>query len=134
VASVHVVHLLAEELAAVHRSEPNYVFARLSGLDLELEAGCRLDSVHAYVSRHGCLRLDGEHVGVAAIPVRERAWPALDQPAMLAAARDALAPGDALEAFVLAQATDPDVAAARTAALRRDAAPLAWSGWEEVRP
>ena len=39
VASVHVVHLLPEELAAVHRSEPNYVFARLSGIDLRLEGG-----------------------------------------------------------------------------------------------
>jgi hypothetical protein len=132
VASVHVVHLLPEELVAVHRSEPNYLFARLSGIDLRLEGGGRLDSLHAYLSRHGCLRLEGAHVGVAAIPVRERAWRALDQPAMLAAARDALAPGEPLDAFVLAQATDPEVAAARTARLRRDAAPFAWPDWEEV--
>jgi hypothetical protein len=49
---------------------------------------------------------------------------------MLAAARDALAPGEPLDAFVLAQATDPDVAAARTATLRRDAAPFDWPRWE----
>jgi hypothetical protein len=132
VASVHVVNLLADELAAVHRSEPNYVFARLNGIDLQLEGGGSLDAVLAYVSRHGCLRLEGAHVGVAAIPVRERAWRALDQPAMLAAARDVLAPGEPLDAFVLAQATDPEVAAARTAALRRDAAPFAWPEWEKV--
>ena len=125
VASVHIVHLLPEELAAVHRSEPNYVFARLSGIDLRLEGGEGWTPC-APTSRHGCLRLEGAHVGVAAIPVRERAWRALDQPAMLAAARDALAPGEPLDAFVLAQATDPEVAAARTARLRRDAAAFAW--------
>jgi hypothetical protein len=51
---------------------------------------------------------------------------------MLAAARDTLAPGEPLDAFVLAQATDPEVAAARTATLRRDAAPFAWASWEEA--
>jgi hypothetical protein len=131
-ASVHVVHLEADELAAVHRSEPNYAFGRLLGIDLRLEGGARLDSVHAYVTRHGCLRLDGGHVGVAAVLVEGRGWPALDQPAMLAAARDALAPGEPLETFVLAQATDPEVAAERTAALRREAAPFAWPEWQEV--
>jgi hypothetical protein len=131
VASVHVVHLRPDELAAVHRSEPNYDFGRLRDVDLRLEAGGRLDAVHAYLSRHGCLRLDGAPVGVAAIAVAGRAWPALDQPAMLTAARDALAPGEPLEEFVLAQATDPEVAAERTAVLRRDAAPFAWDGWEK---
>jgi hypothetical protein len=132
VAAVHVVHLLVEELAAVHRSEPNYVFARLRDIDLRLEGGARLDSVYAYVSRHGCLRLEGAHVGVAAIPVLGRTWPALDQPAMLAAARDLLAPDDDLDDFVLAQATDPEVATARTSELKRDALPFAWSHWEEA--
>ena len=132
VASVHGGELLGQKVDDVHRSEPNYVFARLWGIDLRLEGGERLDSVHAYVSRHGCLRLEGAHVGVAAIPVRERAWRALDQPAMLAAARDALAPGDDLDNFVLAQATDPEVAAARTSELKREALPFAWSHWEEA--
>ena len=132
VASVHLVHLLPEELAAVHRSEPNYVFARLSSVDLRLEGGARVGEVHAYVTRHGCLRHEGAPVGVAAVPVTGRAWPVLDQPAMLAAARDRLAPGEELEAFVLTQATNPNVAAARTAVLREDALPFAWSEWQEV--
>jgi hypothetical protein len=132
VASVHVVHLLPEELALVHRTEPNYRFARLKRIDLTLGEGIRVDSVHAYVSRHGCLRLAGTPVGVAAIPVEGRRWPALDQPAMLAAARDRLAPGADLDDFVLAQATDPEVALARTAELKRDAVPFAWEHWEEA--
>jgi hypothetical protein len=133
VASVHAVHLTAAQLARVHRSEPNYRFARLDGIDLRLEGGRRRESVHAYLSRHGCLRRDGTHVAVAAIPVERRCWPALDEPAMLAAVRDDLAPGEALAAFVRAHVADPDLAARRTAVLRATAAPFAWERWEEAR-
>jgi hypothetical protein len=131
-AAVHVVHLLPDELTAVHRSEPNYVFGRLHGLDLRLEVGGTLDAVRGYVTRHGCLRHDGDHVGVAAIQVAGRAWPALDERAMLATARDALAPDDDLERFVAEQIRSPELAARRTAALKRDAAPFAWDDWEAV--
>ena len=126
VASVHAVHLTAEQLARVHRSEPNYDFTRLHEVVLRVDGGRRVSSVHAYVSRHGCLRRDGGHVGVAEIPVAGRAWPVLDQAEMLAAARDELAPGVDLADFVLAHVADPDLAARRTAALRETAAPLAW--------
>ncbi len=134
VASVHVVHLTQDELAAVHRSEPNYAFARLRGLGLEVDGGALLGSVHAYLTRHGCLRLAGEPVAVSAVPAEGRRWRALDQPGVLAAARDRLAPGADLDEFVLEQASDPEVAGQRTAALRRDAEPFAWTDWEEVGP
>jgi hypothetical protein len=113
VASVHLVHLTDAELARVHRSEPNYDFVRLEG------AG-----VHAYVSKHGALRREGAPVGVAAIPVRGRVWPALDEPAILAAIRDELAPGEPLEDFVAAHVADPELAAQRTRALRATAIPF----------
>jgi hypothetical protein len=131
-AAVHVVHLLPDELSMVHASEPNYVFARLRGLDLRLDSGAELEEIHGFVTRHGCLRRDGGHVGVAAIPVADRAWPELDEHGMLAAARDALAPGEDLDAFVAAQIDSAALAAERTAALKRDAAPFAWGEWEEV--
>jgi hypothetical protein len=130
--SVHVVELLSDELADIHRTEPNYRFLRLHGIDLRLGDDVRVESVLAYVSRHGCLCLDGAPVGVAAIEVRGRAWPALDQPAVLEAARDRLAPGEALDDFVLAQATDPQVALARTTELKRDALAFAWTEWEKA--
>jgi hypothetical protein len=133
VAAVHVVHLLPDELAAVHRSEPNYAFARVWDIDLRLEGGAHCEEMHAYVTRHGCLRLAEAPVGVAAVPVAGRSWPTRDQPAMLAAIRDRLAPGEELDDFVLAQAGDPEVAAARTSALREDAIPFAWEQWAEVR-
>ena len=126
VAPVHALHLAPAQLARVHRTEPNYEFARLDGVDLRVEGGGRLTSVYAYVSRHGCLRRDGGHVGVAEIPVGGRAWPALGQAEILAAARDALAPGEELADFVLSNVADPQLAARRTAALRAQAAPLAW--------
>ncbi|HVE67626.1 MAG TPA: hypothetical protein VNB64_03500 [Solirubrobacteraceae bacterium] len=132
VACVHVVHLAPEELARVHVSEPNYVFARLDGVDLRLADGTRHGAVRGYVSRHGALRRDGGHVGVAAIPVRGRTWPALDEPAILAAVRDDLAPGETLAGFVDAHVADPELAAQRTSALRATAAPFSWPHWEEI--
>ena len=126
VASVHVVQLTSEQLARLHRSEPNYEFRRLHEVDLRVDGGHRVTSVHAYVSRHGCLLRDGGHVGVAEIPVRDRVWPVCSQAEILAAARDDLAPGADLADFVLDHVADPDLAARRTAALRASAAPLAW--------
>ncbi|MDX6698670.1 MAG: hypothetical protein QOE65_2067 [Solirubrobacteraceae bacterium] len=112
VASVHVIHLTEAELARVHSTEPNYDF-------VELDEG-----LSAYMSKHGALRRNGAPVGVAAIPVRDRVWPALDERGILAAVRDDLAPGVALEDFVAAQATDPEVAAQRTRTLRATAIPF----------
>lgn len=132
VAAVHAIHLLPVELEQVHRSEPNYEFARLDGIELRLEDGRRLESVHAYVSRHGCLRRGGGHVGVAAIPVWGRRWPVLDAEGMLAAARDDLAPGEELGDFVLAHVADPELAARRTSALRETAAPFGWPHVERI--
>lgn len=132
-AGVHAIRVTAEELARLHRSEPNYEFALLRGIDLRLAGGTRVEALHGYVSRHGCLRRDGSPVGVAAIPVTGRTWPVLGEAEILAAARDELAPGEPLEGFVAAHVADPELAAARTAALRARAAPFAWTDWEPVR-
>jgi hypothetical protein len=69
-------------------------------------------------------------VGVAAIPVRDRVWPARDGKGMLSAVRDDLAPGTDLADFVLAHVADPELAARRTAALRATATPFPWAAWE----
>ncbi|MDQ4041512.1 MAG: hypothetical protein M3141_07150, partial [Actinomycetota bacterium] len=96
VASVHVVHLTRAQLARVDRTEPNYELVRLHGLDLRLEGGRRTEAVRAWVSRHGCLRRRDGHVGVAAVPVHGRTWPARSEEEILAAVRDELAPGEPL--------------------------------------
>jgi hypothetical protein len=69
-------------------------------------------------------------VGVAAIPVRRRAWPEREEDAVLCAARDDLDPGTDLADFVLAHVADPELAARRTATLRATAIPFAWPHWE----
>jgi hypothetical protein len=135
VAHVHAIRPSPQDAAILDATEPNYVLARLDGIALRLETGERLESIRAYVSRHGCLGEAGEPVGVAAVPVEGRRWPALDEPAVLALARDRLGgPDGDLAAFVLEQAADAGVATRRTAALRAGAIPFAWGRWEPVGP
>lgn len=100
-------------LEALDATEPNYE-------RVELAAG-----LEAYRSRHGALRLDDGPVALAAVAVRGRRLPALDEPAVLERVRAVLDPASTPEDFVLAQARDPDVRHARTTTLRRTA--VRWS-------
>ncbi len=98
-------------------SEPNYRLSRLEGISCRLAAGdlsfeepivssSRLASpsrVDAFVSRHGCLSLDGGEVALAAIEAEGRALPAMDEPDVLEFVRAALFPDLGLEEFILAQ-------------------------------
>jgi hypothetical protein len=111
---VHVLHLDDVQVAAIDAFEPNYQRRRLEGVSLRLGDGTALDAVEAYVSLHGCLAVHGGPCGIA-----ER-----DQHAVLELVRDRLAPGQDLDAFILAGIRDPALQAARTAALRADAIPF----------
>jgi gamma-glutamyl AIG2-like cyclotransferase len=111
---VHVLHLDDAQVAAIDAYEPNYQRRRLDGVSLRLEDGTVLDAVEAYISLHGCLAVDGGACGIA-----ER-----DQHAVLELVRDRLAPGQDLDAFILAGIRDPALQASRTAALRADAIPF----------
>jgi hypothetical protein len=132
VASVHVLHAAPATLELLHRSEPNYLFAELDRVDLRLDGGGRLSGVRAYISRHGCLRLDGRRVGVRAIAVRDRASPALGEPEVLTRVAQRLAPGTPPDRFVLEQIRRPEVAAQSTARLRADAEAFAWPHWRRA--
>jgi hypothetical protein len=123
---VHVAYLLEDQIEAVHPGEPNYRYERLYGVELRLATGEILTAIDAYATRHGCLRRDNREVAVSAVSARERSLPAIDERAALTIARDRIEPGADLDAFVLAQATDPAIAAARTEALRSDAIAFAW--------
>jgi hypothetical protein len=114
---MHELRLDPDQLARLDATEPNYV--RRPAL-----AG----GAEAYVSRHGALRVGGAPLALAAVPARGRRLPAGEERDALRAARDRLAPGEPLEAFVEAQAADPALAAARTRALRADALPLGLEG------
>ena len=129
VAHVHVIHPTEPELGLLHRTEPNYRFGVLDDASVELPGGERLRSVHAYVSRHGCLALDGGPVGVAPVEVENRPRRALDEPAVLEAVRARLAPEQSLEDFIVQSAGDPSVAQRRTKGLRRVAQDVDLPGW-----
>jgi len=67
---VHVL-LLEESRARLDASEPNYRCVTLHGLDLDVDVLGRIESVEAYVSRHGALTLEGATVPLGARPQAE---------------------------------------------------------------
>ena len=131
--SVHVLHLDERQLDAIDAAEPNYQLVRLEGISLELDGGHgRLEAVDAYVSRHGCLAVEGRECALAALRARGRTFAARDHEATLTAVRDRLASGQDLETFILGGLADPALQAQRTAQLRADARPFAWRRWRPV--
>jgi hypothetical protein len=120
--SVHVLCLDDRQLAAIDAAEPNYELVVLDDLWIELDSGARhFEAVEAYLSRHGCLNVEGAERALAAIRARGRTLAACEHQAMLAAVRDRLAPGEDLESFILDGVDDPSVQRARTNRLRADA-------------
>ncbi len=95
----------AAAIAVLDATEPNYVRERHA-------------RAHAYVSRHGPLRIDGAPVALAAVAARGRTLRALTEEQLLEKVRQRLAPNDPPDGFVLAQLTDDRVRLARSAALR----------------
>ena len=97
-----------DQLVRLAETEFNYAVRRLDGIrfrgpEIDVEAPI------AFVSRHGALGIDGDH-----IPLRDR-----DQPTMLRRVRDHLAPDEELDDFIVANVRDPDRAVAFTAELKR---------------
>jgi hypothetical protein len=89
VAPVFVLHPSPAQRALLTASEPNY--------DL-----VELDGVAVYRSKHGCLRLEGSPVALAAVRSAGRTLPELDEPAVLERVRAHLEPQLSLEDFIRA--------------------------------
>jgi hypothetical protein len=119
---VFVAYPTTEQEELLTATEPNYELHRLHDLDLRTELG-PLASLDAYISRHGCLTLDGSEVALAAIEAAGRQFPSLGEVEVLERVRRVLAPELDLERFV-ASSLDPGLAAARTAVLHGAARPL----------
>jgi hypothetical protein len=119
---VFVAYPTTEQEELLSATEPNYELHRFHDLDLRTELGPAA-SVDAYVSRHGCLTLDGSEVALAAIEAAGRHFPSLGEVEVLERVRHVLAPELDLENFV-ASSLDPGLAAARTAVLHGAARPL----------
>lgn len=121
---VFVAYPSAEQERLLTATEPNYELRELEGLELRTELGRPPARFHVYLSRHGCLVLDGGEVALAAIEAAGRSFRALGEVEVLERVRHVLAPELSLERFV-ETGLDPGLAAARTTVLRGNARPLA---------
>jgi len=118
-ARVHVAYMTADQIVLVSATEPNYEPRVLEEVDCRFDGGGGEVSLSAYISRHGCLLVDGSEVGLAAVPARGRKFGELSEPQVLEHVRALTCQEESMEAFVLGNVTDPDLAASRTAQLPR---------------
>lgn len=119
VARVHVVQVTKEQLVLVSATEPNYEPTLLEAVDCRLDGDEQLTELSAYISRHGCLLIDGSEVALAAVQASGRRFAELSEPQVQEHVRDSLCPAESIEGFVLGNVTDPALAEARSAALAR---------------
>lgn len=120
---VAVLHLTPEQLRLLSATEPNYEPGALEGVRCELAGGEVRTELAVYLSRHGCLLLDGAEVALIAVPARERKFAEMGEPQVLEHLRATLAPEESIDSFVLANVADPALAQKRTASLDRREAP-----------
>lgn len=120
---VAVLHLTPEQLTLLSATEPNYEAITLEEVRCELGDGVVRSELSAYLSRHGCLLVDGAEVALIAVPARERRFTEMSEPQVLEHLRATLAPEESIDSFVLANVADPSLAQERSARLdRREAA------------
>lgn len=125
--TVFVQWLTPAQLERMHETEGGYDYDRLTGIRVALDRGGELTEAFAYSSTTGCLSVGGDHVGIAEIAAHGRRFRPMTQPEILAAVRDRIAPGLALEEFIVQNLHDAALRASRAAALHRDALPLAFA-------
>ena len=116
---VHVIYMTSAQIGVISATEPNYVPTLLEEIDCRLEDDGDLNEVSAYISRHGCLLVDGSEVALSAVQATGRRFTELSEPQVLEYVRELACPSESLETFVLANVTDPDLAGTRTALLPR---------------
>ncbi len=95
-----VAYLTGEQLGLVSATEPNYELARLDRPSCTLAQGDAPAELHVYVSRHGCLLLNGAEVALAEIESRGRRFAAMGQRQVLERVCALLAPDRDLASFV----------------------------------
>jgi hypothetical protein len=111
---VSITYLHRDLVPLIDATEENYDRIAMPSLGVEF-----------YVSKHGCLVLDGTEVALAGVRARGRRFPELSTIDAVEAVRRRIAPEVTLERFVEQNATDPELRAARTAVLREGARPFA---------
>lgn len=116
---VHVIYMTDAQIGVISATEPNYEPQLLAGIECRLADGEGLTEVSAYISRHGCLLVDGAEVALAAVSASGRTLAAMSEPEIMEQVRSSLCPQDELDAFVLANVTDPALSQVRSAQLPR---------------
>jgi hypothetical protein len=127
--------LTPTQLRRMHETESvglNYDFGHLDDIALTLVDGDLLDGAFAYVSRRGCLTIDGTPVSLAAMEAVGRSWPALHQEQMQAWARDRLAPDRPLDRFIADNIDDMDIRRTRIETLSAGGRPFAYDGFVHI--
>jgi hypothetical protein len=95
-----VLYLTSEQLRLVSATEPNYELASFDRPSCTLEKGDASAELSVFVSRHGCLLLDGREIALTEIEARHRRFRALAQREVLGRIRDLLSPESDLASFV----------------------------------
>jgi hypothetical protein len=114
---IHVIYMTDAQIGVISATEPNYEPRPLEGIECRLEDGEELSEVSAYISRHGCLLVDGSEVALAAVAATGRTLAEMSEPETMEWVRSTLCPEESLETFVLANVTDPGLSQTRTAQL-----------------
>jgi hypothetical protein len=100
----------AEQFTALTRTEFNYAVARIDQTPFSADLDWpEPEAVFAYVSRNGAFTIDGEHVGLKAVPARNRDCHELEQEHVLDAAAELII-GEGASAFDVVSATIADYA------------------------
>lgn len=99
-ARAFVLYLTSEQLRLVSATEPNYELASFDRPSCTLEEGDAPAEPSIFVSRHGCLLLDGQEIALAETEACHRRFPALAQREVLERIRDLLSPDRDLASFV----------------------------------
>jgi len=119
VARVHVAYMTSEQLVLVSATEPNYEPMALNAVECRFDDGEGETQLSAYISRHGCLLIDGSEVALSAVQASGRRFAELSEPQVLEYIRALACPSESLETFVLGNVTDPELAGTRSALLPR---------------
>lgn len=114
---VHVIYMTPAQIGVISATEPNYEPELLEEIECRLEDGVELSEVSAYISRHGCLLVDGSELALAAVKASGRTLAAIAEPEAMELVRSSLCPEADLETFVLSNVTDPNLSQARSAQL-----------------
>lgn len=123
-ARVHLAQMTEEQVVLVSATEPNYEAVTLEDIECRPESGEAVTRLSAYLSRHGCLLVDGSEVALSAVRASGRTFASMSEPEVLEYVRGACCPDDDIEEFVLSNVTDPALADLRTATLARRRGPI----------